>query len=645
MAVDPTGLDVTVPVAAPVASGSARQQNFDLPLPEELTNLLPHEAYRIESFLGQGGMGAVYQGVQVRLKRPVAVKIMRRDIGKDHDFEARFEREAQAMAKLNHPNIVSVIDYGEAGPDYLYIVMELVDGADLMDVIRGGQMTQEMALTLLPQICDALQFAHDHGIVHRDIKPSNIMLTREGRIKMADFGLAKRFDAESTFRTQTGTGMGTPDYAAPEQFDPYAQIDHRADIYALGVMIYQMITGLLPRGVWKPPSQRAGVASQWDDIVGRAMQSDPSDRYQHASEVKTDVSSILLAASAAASGAPGTAKQSSTAPASSSPAPTKSKAPLLFGVLTTVAVIAVGAFFGLKKPARIEAKPQEQQPAIAPIPNRPVSPSASPTTATKDAPFVNTLGMKFVPVLIGGGPTKKQRVLFSVWDTRVQDYAAFAAANPKSDGSWQTQEKVGVPAGCERDHPVVGVNWKDAQAFCQWLTAKETTEGKLPQGMKYRLPSDEEWSWAVGLPLEPGATPAEKNRKNNVDFPWGKDWPPRSKVGNFADDAFHTKFPLNDAIKEEWFKNRWIEGYMDGYATTSPVGSFPANAYGLYDMEGNVWQWCEDWFDASQKSRVLRGSTWSLSDRASLLSSNRGAISPDFRNGNYSFRCVLAPIQ
>jgi serine/threonine protein kinase len=175
------------------------------------------------------------------------------------------------MAKLNHPNIVSVIDFGEAGPDYLYIVMELIDGADLMDVIRGGQMTQEMALSLLPQICDALQFAHDHGIVHRDIKPSNIMLTRDGRIKMADFGLAKRFDVESSFRTQTGTGMGTPDYAAPEQFSPDTPIDHRADIYALGVMIYQMITGHLPRGVWKPPSQRAKVSTQWDAVVSRGV--------------------------------------------------------------------------------------------------------------------------------------------------------------------------------------------------------------------------------------------------------------------------------------------------------------------------------------------------------------------------------------
>ena len=341
--------DATMAVSRP-QSTQARQEAPELPLPEELTNLLPHGNYHVESFLGQGGMGAVYKGMQVRLKRPVAIKIMRRDFGRDHDFEARFEREAQAMAKLNHPNIVSVIDYGEAGPDYLYIVMELVDGADLMDVIRGGQMTQEMALSLLPQICDALQFAHDHGIVHRDIKPSNIMLTRNGRIKMADFGLAKRFDVESSFRTQTGTGMGTPDYAAPEQFSPNSPIDHRADIYALGVMIYQMITGQLPRGVWKPPSQRAEVAPQWDAIVSRAMQSDPCDRYQQASEVKTDVSSIPLVESRRSRQTAEVAAPAAPQPRALASTPTKSRAPLLLGLVTGAVVIALVAFFALKQP-------------------------------------------------------------------------------------------------------------------------------------------------------------------------------------------------------------------------------------------------------------------------------------------------------
>jgi formylglycine-generating enzyme required for sulfatase activity/predicted Ser/Thr protein kinase len=337
---DPDSATIPLSGPRPTLSGS----NVDLPLPEELAKLLPAGAYEVTDFLGAGGMGAVYKGMQVRLKRPVAIKIMRRDMGKDHDFEARFEREAQAMAKLNHPNIISVIDFGEAGPDYLFIVMELVDGTDLMDVIRSKQMTQEMALTLLPQICDALQFAHDHGIVHRDIKPSNIMLTRDGRVKMADFGLAKHFDhADTGFRTQTGTGMGTPDYAAPEQFDPTTPVDHRADIYALGVMIYQMITGALPRGVWRPPSQRAPVSTQWDAVVSRAMQNDPSERYQKASEVKTELSSIPLGNKSDA-GTP--ARKESTAAGRS--ARITSKSPLLLGLIGGAAVIAVGAFFALR---------------------------------------------------------------------------------------------------------------------------------------------------------------------------------------------------------------------------------------------------------------------------------------------------------
>ncbi len=311
----------------------------DFPLPEELTVLLPADTYRVEYLIGRGGMGAVYKGAQLRLQRPVAIKIMRRDQGRDHDFEQRFHREALAMAKLNHPNIVSVIDYGEAGPDYLYIVMELVEGADMMDVIRTGRMTQEMALRLLPQICDALQFAHDHGIIHRDIKPSNIMLTRDGRIKMCDFGLAKRHGVESRFQTQSGTGMGTPDYAAPEQFSAADQVDHRADIYALGVMIYQMLTGELPRGVWKPPTQHTMCDPFWDEIVSHAMQTDPKDRYQAASEVKTDVSQILDGRAAA--------------PSAALP---KSRVPLVMGVLISVIVLATGAFFALKKPQEWSAQ-------------------------------------------------------------------------------------------------------------------------------------------------------------------------------------------------------------------------------------------------------------------------------------------------
>ncbi|HBJ85564.1 MAG TPA: hypothetical protein DDZ88_17140 [Verrucomicrobiales bacterium] len=247
--------------------------------------------------------------------------------------------------------------------------------------------------------------------------------------------------------------------------------------------------------------------------------------------------------------------------------------------------------------------------------------------------------MKFVPVPIGGGPTNGQRVLFSIWDTRVEDYLKFARAN-KVDGRWQEQQMDGVPVGRELDHPVVGVNWEDAQAFCQWLTAKETAEGKLPPGMEYRLPSDEEWSWAVGLPTEPGATPAEKTDKNTVDFPWGIGYPPPGKLGNYADETFHAKFPKHWKDRERDLP--WIKGYNDGYATTSPVGSFPANAHGLHDMGGNVWQWCEDWFDKDQKQRVRRGASWDAGDRGTLQSSHRRPSAPKERGYDHGFRCVLA---
>jgi formylglycine-generating enzyme required for sulfatase activity len=249
-----------------------------------------------------------------------------------------------------------------------------------------------------------------------------------------------------------------------------------------------------------------------------------------------------------------------------------------------------------------------------------------PFAASKEQPFVNTLGMKFVPV-----PGTK--ALFSVWDTRVRDYAAYAQAKAVND-AWKKQDRDGVPISREPVYPVVGVSLEDAQAFCQWLTEKENAEGKLPRGAKYRLPTDEEWSQAVGLPPEQGSTPVEKNGKNQTNFPWGIDYPPsKTKVGNYADSALHEKFP----------NARWIEGYTDGYATTSPVGSFPANAFGLYDMGGNVWQWCDDRLNKDPKERVLRGAAWNHADRSSLLSSSRTHSGPGYRGGNYGFRCVLEP--
>jgi len=243
--------------------------------------------------LGQGGMGVVYKARQRQLDRLVAVKILPSIFGQDAAFAERFMREARALAKLNHPNIVQVYDFGRTD-EHFYFIMEFVDGANLRALICDKRLKPEVALTIVPQICQALQFAHDEGIVHRDIKPENILLDKKGRVKIADFGLAKLMGQQGNDLTLTGTHhvMGTLNYMAPEQMQGSRAIDHRADIYSLGVVFYEMLTGQLPIGRFEPPSKKVQMDVRLDEVVLRSLESEPDLRYQHASEVKTDLETI-----------------------------------------------------------------------------------------------------------------------------------------------------------------------------------------------------------------------------------------------------------------------------------------------------------------------------------------------------------------
>jgi formylglycine-generating enzyme required for sulfatase activity len=240
-------------------------------------------------------------------------------------------------------------------------------------------------------------------------------------------------------------------------------------------------------------------------------------------------------------------------------------------------------------------------------------PSVGPKTGE---PWENSLGMKFVPV-------PGTNVLFSIWETRVQDFEAFVKATSHNAGEgWRAPGFSQTPL-----HPVTHVTWDDAQAFCRWLTEKERAAGNLSAGQEFRLPTDAEWSQAVGLSAESGATPEDKDRKIENVYPWGTGFPPPIGSGNYSGEG------------DGWSGK--IDGYTDGAKFTAKVGSYTANRLGIHDLGGNVWEWCSDWLNAEQKDRVMRGASFNQGAPGFLLSSLHSRKPPGIREFNLGFRCVV----
>jgi serine/threonine protein kinase len=264
-----------------------------LPPPCEIAKLFPQ--LEILETLGRGGMGAVYKARQPRLDRLVALKILSPEKQGDPKFSERFEREARTLARLKHPNIVTIYDFGEVQGNF-YLLMEFVDGLTLRQLLQTRKLSPNEALAIVPQICEALQYAHQQGVVHRDIKPENILLDQRGEVKIADFGIAKIVGQQAQIgSTQEKQVIGTPHYMAPEQIEKPQTVDHRADIYSLGVVFYEMLTGELPLGRFQPPSSCTGgvqIDVRLDEVVLRALEKEPERRYQQAGQVKSDVETI-----------------------------------------------------------------------------------------------------------------------------------------------------------------------------------------------------------------------------------------------------------------------------------------------------------------------------------------------------------------
>ena len=612
----------SMPSAETSRSSSAHApKGWEPPTPEELQVLLPQ--YEITALIGRGGMGAVYRGQQVHLDRPVAIKILPPGLDEeDATYSERFRNEALAMAKLNHPGLVAVYDFGSTSNGMLYIVMEFVDGTDVAQMMAAqGRLPADHAMSITAHVCDALKYAHERGIIHRDIKPANIMVGYDGVVKVADFGLAKMSQGgQSTGMTQSGMTMGTLHYIAPEALTLGVSVDQRADIYAIGVMLYHMLTGGLPQGMFELPSlQVPGLDPRYDAIISRALRNDRELRYQSVVELRHALDAIIsqpvVKVEANAKQVPAALNTMARPQRPAGPPPVRKTSNLGFWVpMACVAAACAGLVLWSE-----QGKPKASPPVEAA--------ADSIQTSANDGPppqptFTNSLGMQFIPL-----PGTK--VLMCIHETRNQDYRAYAAAVKGVNANPAYSEK--SPVDQAGDHPLRNVRYNDAVAFCEWLSQKE--------GRTYRLPTDEEWSVAIGSAAdekrEAGSTPEKLSAQRTGIFPWGsKQWPPPQGYGNYADTAWKEAFPNQPSF---------IAGYTDGFPTTAPVMSFPPNRLGLYDMSGNVSEWVQDWWNAEQKDRTFRGAGYGSRERNDLQPSARGHLPPgsNFGNANHGFRCVV----
>lgn len=636
--------------------------------------------------LGQGGMGEVWLAQDERLDEPVALKFLPSAIRGDPVALDDLRRETARSHKLTFPNIVRIHDLHEEDGDVSFIAMEYVDGPTLA-LIRLQQpkrvLSWELLRPLVEQLCAGLDYAHGEHVIHRDLKPANMMVDSKGRLKLADFGIAATVsDSMSRISLRHATS-GTLVYMSPQQLTG-KRPQPADDVYALGATLYELLTskppfysGDLPHQVIyelpEPLDERLAalgiqneVPADVSALIMACLAKEPAQRPQSARAVAQWIGldtihkpSVATLGEALFPQPNVDAAQAETIyvepPAENAEPPAEATEPgnkrltavsigLSIAVLCAAAVAAMvwhkrhvsGA--GQSGQAATKAatgansnQSEGVEPSLSELSVAAALSSTQPQGAGQVArlrggvpnggkPWTNTLEMRFVPV-------PGTRVLFSIWDTRVRDFQAFVNVRNRS---WL---KPNFPQ--DSIHPAVNVSWDDAHMFCAWLTRKERAEGFLKLNEGYRLPTDREWSIAAGLENETGKTPAERSRGAKDLFPWGRAWPPPSGAGNFADQSVAKRRP-NSPI---------IEGYNDGYIETSPVGRFASNRYGLYDMGGNVWQWCEEWYDETQKTRVLRGGSWQQGNRQTLSSSYRLPFAPDSGGVAMGFRCVLAPVE
>ena len=585
-----------------------------------LNTILPDREFVRE--VGRGGMGSVSLLRHKRLERYEALKVLLPELSGSPRFVKRFLRESQALARLRHPNIVTLYDCSEA-EGTLYILMDYVDGGTLKSAISKRELKIHQQIDIISQLATGLAFAHRNGVIHRDIKPANILLTQSCEVKIADFGLCSQDDSNASQQSVTRPleVMGTYGYMAPELHHGESGADARCDVYSLGVICYELFTQHLPQGVFRPPSSKSPLSPQVDEVILRALEQDPLSRYSDANEFLEAWQKVVPSAIDDQS------LPSTESPRTQSrPQVSRKKHPLQrVGALAAVAGFLIVLFHNMffSEPDTSEsANSQKIVPEEGVFPENFIVPSIE-MHLKRISPSHSIVGAMNAGN-VDASPPLNTEITYGFWmgehEVTQLQYVNLMGANPSHFNAHRTAtEKSPNNPGDWRRRPVDSVTWREASAFCKKLTIESRRSGAIPANYRFRLPTEIEWELVCR-----------------------------------AGDLSMTRTNLSESkIKEQ----AWTREDFEDIEQSQMIGTKRPNAWGFYDMFGNVTEHClngwwyysefknvtiSNWVDESESGdRILRGGSFAHTiDRANAYRRSSSAI--DERDLTQGFRVVLS---